>query len=360
LTDNNLVNLRLCNPRPHARKGDNIMIETTRRLLAVASICAATAVLLTASTAEATAIPPPEGGIQLPPTETTSPVLVGDFSGDNVPTSSGQPTPAPPRIVQVEKSWIETWAVGGRRPLSQAGPPRPDNQAWGNKEDPSERESTCDADQPEGSPPRIIIFGDEHRDEAKQTPRKHRQKREQGGEQWPEIRMILKSYNDLIEFYETQGHEEQAEQVLRERIDVCSKLAELRMLAEFDGPGAAMQEYYRYIDRPDRAIELDLHNMEREIDHLERERADLEAQISRLSGQYDILERRIDELRDRHEQRTDELSDLQAQPEARDEDDEDAAEMDGETAPPRKQRIREAAMTALQDISLRLLSALLL
>jgi hypothetical protein len=353
------------------REGDIIMVETNRCLLVAASICTAAAVLLTGSTAAVAAIPPPEGGVQLPPAATPSTVLVEDLPADEPDSASpdeqsADSPPSSPRIVQIEKSWIETWALGGRRPLSQAGPPRSDNRDCEEPNGPAEHESRCDENRPDGSTPRIMIFGGERRDEQMRSSRdpRERPRSKQADEHWPEIRMILKSYNDLIEFYETQGQQEQAEQALRERIDVCSKLAELRMLAEFDGPGAAMQEYYRYIDRPDRALELDLHNMDREIEHLEREKADVEAQIARLSGQYDILERRIDELRERLDQRAAELAAIQEQMHPQDSDDADSdddepADLENDPAPPKRQ-MKETALTALPVISLRLLTLFLL
>ncbi|HVP13702.1 MAG TPA: hypothetical protein VMV94_21180 [Phycisphaerae bacterium] len=148
-----------------------------------------------------------------------------------------------------------------------------------------------------------------------------------------EINLLLKSFDDLVEFYEEQGRWADKEQALRQRIEICRKLAELRMLAEADGPGAAMQEFYRSIHRPDRALELDLHNLGRELDRLAQKGAELDAEMARLAARRDLLERKMSELNERRDQRLSELSDMQkrlrmeqADPDDADDEDEDVGD----------------------------------
>lgn len=293
------------------------MIQTSRRDLAIASICAAAAILLAASSAAATAIPPPESGIDLTPHPALTAVTPAADATAATESSSAteqqaDSSPSAPRIVQVERSWIETWAVGGRNPLAEAEPPR--------KQMAKPRTKRCD-------------------------------------KAWPEIGMILKGYDALIEFYETQGRETEAEQTLKDWIDVCTKIAELRMLAESDGPGAAMREYYRYIHRPDRAVKLDLRSMEKEIDRLERARAEVEARIARLSREHESLDRKLHELNARRERRMAELEELQEAATLND-DGQEGDEPANDPAPSKERRRRSAASAVLQSVSLRLVTML--
>jgi hypothetical protein len=338
-------------------------------------------------------IPPPEEGIELPAQQTLPAADVDDppeadadaVSTDEADESAAESEEPSPRIVQVEKSWIETWAVGGRHPVVEAGPPRSDrrgcDEMGGPDKEGRDGERRCKREcnreergkRSDESEPREPLLDGDCREEKRDASRDRRERRRdrEGDEQWPEVRMILKSYNALIEFYENQGREEDMEQALKERIDICAKLAELRMLAEFDGPGAAMQEYYRYMDRPDRALELDIHNMERDIDRMEQEKAEAEAEMARLSSRCDILEGKIDELRERYERRVDELSGLQEEVGAREADDgasehkqgvdedEAAGAKDG-AAPTKGHQMKKAAVTALRSMSFRLLTVFLL
>lgn len=301
----------------------------------------------------------------LPPADASVPAWVssdGIILQTPVAVVGGPPSPdalgtgeeaSPRRIVQVKKTVLETWALGD-------GPRAGCGDADDEDDESAARDDRDCRDEPQhGGPPaergrqfRIILRGDDHQAEAvkpspcrpdkpicaetcpkagqpcKEEPR--RAKHESG--QWKEVNLLLKSYNELIEFYEEQDRPRDKERALRERIDLCQKLAELRMLAEFDGPGAAMQEYYRFTDRPDRAIELDLHAIERELDDLARQQADLDGEMARLAGRREFIEGKLGELNERREQRMEELSELQEQEEADkaqdkddDEDEENAA-----------------------------------
>jgi hypothetical protein len=253
-----------------------------------------------------------------------------------------------PRIIQIRKSWVESWAVGDDQDPPD-GPPQAENRRPGVRDDgPQNGGRANNGDWPDRTErPKVLLFSDDRRIEkvgpsprgldrpvppspaVRQDDDRRPDKQDRGP--WTEISQLLKSFNDLIDFYEEQGRWEDKERALKQRIDICRKLAELRLLAETDGPGAAMQEFYRSIHRPDRALELDLHNIERELDKLAQKSAELEAEMARLAGRRDLLERKMGELNDRREQRSIELDDLHEQMENQqagddeDDDDEDAA-----------------------------------
>jgi chromosome segregation ATPase len=114
--------------------------------------------------------------------------------------------------------------------------------------------------------------------------------------------LALENLDDLIDFYEEQGRVDDMEAALRKRVELALKLGELHALAEYLGPMAAIREYYVSIDRPDRALEHELHGTAREIGRVKHEMADLDSHIAKLTTRREALERELDELHGRQAQ----------------------------------------------------------
>ncbi|MFH1417226.1 MAG: hypothetical protein ABII12_02950 [Planctomycetota bacterium] len=128
--------------------------------------------------------------------------------------------------------------------------------------------------------------------------------------------MALDNLDDLINFYEEQDRIEDTEQALQKRVELSMKLAELQALAQHVGPDAAIREYYRYVNRPDRALEHDLRRTEQEIQETTRLMGDLHAGIARLTSRHETLEQHRQELAERREHLHAQLLDLHSQREA--------------------------------------------
>ena len=291
----------------------------------LAVICAVLVVLAIAVLSAKGAVPPPSADAILAMQQQATVDPASSSPPTDEPCLSEQ-TPHEAQVIQIKKAWVESWAVGER----QDRPDGPSDEANGGPDlfddappDRGHNSAEGRRDQPERT--KVLIFRDDRCDEnvdclpGEQDPslpglrseNRRPDQRERGP--WAEVNLLLKSFNDLIDFYDEQGRWGDKERTLKERIGICRKLAELRMLAQTDGPGAAMQEFYRSVGRRDRAIELDLHNIEQQLDRLEQESAALDAEIARLASRSELLEHKRSELKDRLEQRAIELSLLHQQ-----------------------------------------------
>ncbi len=321
------------------------MIQTSRRDLAIASICAAAAIQLAASSAAATAIPPPEDGIDLTPHPAPTAVIPdGCGTAETGPLSASEqradPSPSAPRIVRVERSWIETWAVGeGVWPAGAALPSNRWNQAA----------SKAFKSAGEGVAGRLGFLC------------KHGERfwMRRCGEARPEVGMILRGAEALIYLYERQSSLTDAEELPEGRIDVCDKIIGLRMVSEFQASGTAIRECCGDAARRGRALVRNIRETEKEIDRFQLEKAEVEEHIRRLGEKRAILKRKIDELRERREHQAAELHGIRQQMETRNSGESESCARADDSEPPANPQANKTKRKALQTLSLRLLAALL-
>jgi len=131
-----------------------------------------------------------------------------------------------------------------------------------------------------------------------------------------EVKVALQNMEALIAFYEEHERWEDMERILEQRVEVPLRMAELRVLGEHFGPKAAMREYYRATDRPERAIELELAGIEQAAGKLAARKASLDARLAQLQHRREQLEHQTGKLHERRQRLEDELREMHLRAEA--------------------------------------------
>ena len=118
---------------------------------------------------------------------------------------------------------------------------------------------------------------------------------------WPGIALALKNMDDLVTFYEQQQRPQDAERVLKQRIELPLRLAEARMVGREVGPVAGLSAYFRGTGHPERAAALEQTILDRAMERLDVATATLNARREGLERRRARLEERAGEAREHRE-----------------------------------------------------------
>jgi len=110
---------------------------------------------------------------------------------------------------------------------------------------------------------------------------------------------VVEALTHLAQFHMEQGNNEAAAEALERRVDLLMKVAELHGLIEHVSPAAAMAEFYRFTDRPDRAAQIERQAQAQEIAELERRLSELRARQHMLELERERLEGMLHRSQDR-------------------------------------------------------------
>jgi hypothetical protein len=174
-------------------------------------------------------------------------------------------------------------AADGVTPAHRGGTPQGD----GSEACPSQRPERHRWGVPQGRPAGPGQFG--------QRPPQH------AADPWPAIALALKNMDDLVTFYEQQQRPQDAERVLKQRIELPLRLAEARMVGREVGPVAGLSAYFRGAGHPERAEALEQTILDRALERLDVASATLNARREGLERRRARLEERAGEAREHRE-----------------------------------------------------------
>ncbi len=117
-----------------------------------------------------------------------------------------------------------------------------------------------------------------------------------------EVELALRAMDELARFYTERDRFEEAERILQKRVQLPLRLVEMRMLADQVGPQKALQHFYRRTDQPDRAIDLELEQIDHQVRRMREAIDGVESEMTNLGRHRETLERRLHEAEERREQ----------------------------------------------------------
>ena len=110
---------------------------------------------------------------------------------------------------------------------------------------------------------------------------------------------VVEALTHLAQFHMEQGNNEAATEALERRIHLLMKVAELHGLIDHVSPAAAMAEFYRFTDRPDRAAQIERQEQAHKITELESRLSEIKARQHMLESEREQLQGTLHRLQDR-------------------------------------------------------------